>query len=112
MRAKRFVLGVVVFLLGIYLIPTVYSLFLSLDLFAVPPVSGAPSFRWYVAVFSDQRLRGALSRSVGVASLVSLVTVIICILAFSSFHRYGSRLKRIMIGAAVLPLFVPETTHA
>jgi spermidine/putrescine transport system permease protein len=73
--------------------------------FPIPPFQG-PSLRWYEAVLADDRLMSALTNSILVAVLSSLIAVILGFLAAWGTARYQLPASRLIRGLITLPLAV------
>lgn len=71
----------------------------------VPPFNG-PSLRWYEAVFSDQRLLDALTNSVLVAVISSLIAVVLGFLAAYALARHRLPYAGLLQGFLTAPLTV------
>lgn len=71
----------------------------------VPPFNG-PSLRWYDAVFSDPRMTDALTNSVAVALLSSLVAVVLGFLAAYALARHRLPFAAFLQGFLTAPLTV------
>lgn len=95
-----------------YLAPTVYATFLSFDLFCIPPSPAGPTLQWYSDMLSEQRLAGAVLRSCKISLAVAILTALISGLACHSYRQYSPKTQRLLLASALLPLFVPESTHA
>ena len=73
--------------------------------FPIPPFTG-PSLRWYSAVLGDARLTAALLNSLAVATLSSLVAVVLGFLSAWGFARVHLPRAALMRGLITLPLTV------
>ena len=71
----------------------------------VPPFNG-PSLKWYAAVFSDDRMMGALANSVVVALVSSLVSVVLGFLAAYALARSRVPAAGLIQGFLTAPLTV------
>jgi spermidine/putrescine transport system permease protein len=71
----------------------------------VPPFNG-PSLRWYEAVFTDQRMMEALTNSVIVALVSSLVSLVLGFLAAYALARHRLPYARLLQGLLTAPLTV------
>ncbi len=71
----------------------------------VPPFNG-PSLKWYAAVFSDDRMMGALANSILVALVSSLVSVVLGFLAAYALARGRAPLAGLIQGFLTAPLTV------
>lgn len=71
----------------------------------VPPFNG-PSLRWYEAVFSDARLLDALTNSILVAALSSLIAVVLGFLAAYALARHRLPFAGLLQGFLTAPLTV------
>ena len=71
----------------------------------VPPFNG-PSLRWYEAVFSDARLLDALTNSILVALLSSLLAVVLGFLAAYALARHRLPFAGLLQGFLTAPLTV------
>ncbi len=71
----------------------------------VPPFNG-PSLQWYEAVFTDQRMMEALTNSIVVALLSSLVSVVLGFLAAYALARHRLPFASFLQGFLTAPLTV------
>jgi spermidine/putrescine transport system permease protein len=96
-----------VIILGFIFLPVATLVLFSLQAtsFPIPPFTG-PSLRWYGAVLSDTRLTAALANSLLVASLSSLVAVVIGFLSAWGFARFVLPGAALMRGLITLPLTI------
>ena len=96
-----------VIILGFIFLPVATLVLFSLQAtsFPIPPFTG-PSLRWYGAVLSDTRLTAALANSLLVASLSSLVAVVLGFLSAWGFARFVLPRAALMRGLITLPLTV------
>ena len=96
-----------VIIFGFIFLPVATLVLFSLQAtsFPIPPFTG-PSLRWYGAVLSDTRLTAALANSLLVASLSSLVAVVLGFLSAWGFARFVLPGAALMRGLITLPLTV------
>jgi spermidine/putrescine transport system permease protein len=96
-----------VIVLGFIFLPVSTLVLFSLQAtsFPIPPFTG-PSLRWYEAVLADPRLTAALINSLLVASLSSLVAVVLGFLSAWGFARFVLPGAALMRGLITLPLTV------
>jgi spermidine/putrescine transport system permease protein len=71
----------------------------------IPPFNG-PSLKWYAAVFSDDRMMGALTNSVLVALVSSLTSVVLGFLAAYALARSRVPFAGLIQGFLTAPLTV------
>ncbi len=99
-------------LIGCYLAPTFYGVVLSFQpLDALH--SGVPiTLQWYLESLEAAHVRAALVRSLRTAGIASAIAVTVALVAMYSYADFSTGRRRLLLGLALLPLFVPETTHA
>jgi len=89
-------------LAGLYL-PLVPPLFFSL--MPETPAEPAPTLRWYLEMWRNPLLTGAVVTSVEAAVMVALVTPLLALLAAISIREL--KMPRLILGLMLLPLLVP-----
>ena len=73
---------------------------------------GGFTFRWYEAFAQNDEVQGALSISVRVAVVSTLVSVVLGTMAALSLERYRFRGNRFFDALLYLPVIVPDVTMA
>ena len=71
-----------------------------------------PSFRWYGAMFGDQRVMGALRNSLVVALFSTIVSTVLGTMLAIALERYRFRGRGALDGIAYLPIIIPDVTMA
>ena len=66
------------------------------------------TFRWYLALLEDQALLAAVHNSLLVAAVSTSLATILGVSAAVGMERLSSRRRRIVEGALLLPLVIPE----
>jgi len=61
---------------------------------------------------TDRRLLGAVDRSLVASSIVAVLATTLCLGALYRFPDLPVGRRRVLIAAGLIPLFVPEATHA
>ena len=71
-----------------------------------------PSFRWYQAMFQDDRVMGALRNSLVVALFSTVVSTVLGTMLAIALERYRFRGRGALDGIAYLPIIIPDVTMA
>ena len=71
-----------------------------------------PSFRWYQAMFGDDRVMGALRNSLVVALFSTVVSTVLGTMLAIALERYRFRGRGALDGIAYLPIIIPDVTMA
>jgi spermidine/putrescine transport system permease protein len=71
-----------------------------------------PSFRWYEAMFQDDRVMGALRNSLVVALFSTVVSTVLGTMLAIALERYRFRGRGTLDGIAYLPIIIPDVTMA
>ena len=71
-----------------------------------------PSFRWYQAMFGDDRVMGALRNSLVVALFSTVVSTVLGTMLAIALERYRFRSRAALDGIAYLPIIIPDVTMA
>ena len=71
-----------------------------------------PSFRWYQAMFGDDRVMGALRNSLVVALFSTVVSTVLGTMLAIALERYRFRGRGTLDGIAYLPIIIPDVTMA
>jgi spermidine/putrescine transport system permease protein len=71
-----------------------------------------PSFRWYQAMFGDDRVMGALRNSLAVALFSTVVSTVLGTMLAIALERYRFRGRGTLDGIAYLPIIIPDVTMA
>jgi ABC-type spermidine/putrescine transport system permease subunit II len=77
-------------------------------LFSLAPESvadGSPTFRWYVEMWRNPLLTGAIVRSIEAALIVAIATPVLALAAAMAIREL--KLRRLILAVVLLPLFVP-----
>jgi len=90
-------------------IPAIY---LVISSFWTSPADSTFTLKWYFEVFSDQSLQEALGRSLGLASISSLATVILSTGAAVALHSGQFRFTPLLNSLALASLVLPELVFA
>ncbi len=73
---------------------------------------GGFTFDWYQQFFDSSNARGALSNSVKIALVVTLISVILGTMAALALERFTFRGKKIFDALLYLPIIIPDVTMA
>ena len=73
---------------------------------------GGFTFDWYQQFFDSSNARGALSNSVKIALIVTLISVILGTMAALSLERFTFRGKKVFDALLYLPIIIPDVTMA
>jgi len=102
----------IVYLLVLYLPVLLLPLFsFSNNIFIAFPITEW-SFVWYEEMFKDKRLHDALWNSIRVATVTSIVSTILGLLAAKAITRYYFRGKAAVTSSIMVPLVIPEIVLA
>ena len=96
-----------------------YLLFIYLPIFILPifsfnnskyiafPLKGF-TLRWYEKLMQNSEILGALSNSISIALIVSILSTLLGLLGAKVFTRYRLPGRSALIGFVMLPLIIPE----
>ncbi len=73
---------------------------------------GGFTLDWYQQFFDSNNARGALSNSVKIALIVTLISVILGTMAALSLERFTFRGKKVFDALLYLPIIIPDVTMA
>jgi len=73
---------------------------------------GGFTFDWYQQFFDSNNARGALSNSVKIALVVTLISVILGTMAALALERFTFRGKQVFDALLYLPIIIPDVTMA
>ncbi|MEC7878815.1 MAG: ABC transporter permease [Actinomycetota bacterium] len=73
---------------------------------------GGFTLDWYQQFFDSSNARGALSNSVKIALIVTLISVILGTMAALSLERFTFRGKKVFDALLYLPIIIPDVTMA
>ena len=110
-QGGRLASGAVLLLLFVYLLPTGHAVLFSFGIDDID-LKSSLSLSSYADIDNNSRLLSALRASIVCAAIVSVVAVGLCWGGIQSFTRYTPKVQRVLLTVVLLPLFVPETTHA
>lgn len=106
--------GLPLLIYALFFLTFIYVPVLLLPLFSINdgqyvafPIRGF-TFRWYEEMFAADQLQRALSNSIKVGVVVSIVSTMFGMLAALSFTRYKLRAKAALNGFILLPLVIPS----
>lgn len=103
---------VLALVLCVYLLPTFLGILMGFGLGDSTNVSGAPTLHWFRRIAQNERLIAGLGRSLMVALLVATTTTLLLFAGLRSYSVYSNKGQKVLFGILLIPLFVPETTHA
>ena len=107
-RGMPLLIYAVLFLVFIYVPVLLLPLFSINDgQYVAFPIRGF-TFRWYEEMFEAAQLQRALTNSIKVGVVVSIVSTLLGMLAALSFTRYKLRAKGALNGFILLPLVIPS----